>query len=141
MSENLSTDARNFNWLIDNFVDTTTGVTDTVAVSSDGLLVAMSRSLDRESAEQVAAIVTGFVSLGQSTSRCFNFEGLEQVIVRLKQGYLFVSAISDGSCLGVVANKSCDIGLVGYQTALLVERAGKVLTPSLIHELRSAVLT
>ena len=141
MSENLSTDARNFNWLIDNFVDTTTGVTDTVAVSSDGLLVAMSRSLDRESAEQVAAIVTGFVSLGQSTSRCFNFEGLEQVIVRLRQGFLFVSSIADGSCLGVVANKSCDIGLVGYQTALLVERAGKVLTPSLIHELRSAVLT
>ncbi len=141
MSGYLSDDARNFNWLIDNFVDTTTGVTDTVAVSSDGLLVAMSRSLDREAAEQVAAIVTGFVSLGQSTSRCFDFEGLEQVIVRLKQGYMFVSSISDGSALGVIANKACDIGLVGYQTALLVERAGTVLSPALIAELRSTVLT
>ncbi|MBI2710832.1 MAG: roadblock/LC7 domain-containing protein [Actinobacteria bacterium] len=137
----LSDDARSFNWLIDNFVDDTTGVTDAVAVSSDGLLIARSRTLDRQSAEQVAAIVTGIVSLAQSASRAFGFNGLEQCIISMKRGFLFVSAISDGSCLGVVAVKGCDIGLVGYQTTLLVERAGSVLTPELIAELRTAVLT
>jgi hypothetical protein len=40
----------------------------------------------------------------------------------------------------VVANKTCDIGLVGYQTSLLVERAGEVLTPALVAELRNSVL-
>lgn len=136
----LSTEAQNFNWLIDNFVDTAVGVTDAVAVSSDGLLIAMSRSLGREDAEHVSAIVTGFVSLGHSTSTCFAFEGLNQVIVAMKGGYLFVSSISDGSALGVVATSGCDIGLVGYQTTLLVERAGGVLTPDLITELRGSVL-
>src|ERR687890_410392 len=106
----LSDDARNFNWMLDHFVEETAGVTDSVAVSSDGLLMAASRSLDRE--------------------------GLEQLIVAMRKGYLFVSAISDGSCLGVVATRSCDIGLVGYQTALLVERAGDVLTPELVRTLK-----
>lgn len=141
MTTVLSAEAQNFNWLIDSFVDTAAGVTDAVAVSSDGLLMAMSRSLSREDAEHVSAIVTGFVSLGQSTSACFAFDGLNQVIVAMKGGYLFVSSISDGSALGVVATAGCDIGLVGYQTTLLVERAGSVLTPELIAELRGSVLT
>jgi hypothetical protein len=51
-----------------------------------------------------------------------------------------VSSISDGSCLGVVAQRGCDIGLVGYQTTLLVERAGAVLTPDLVAELKQEML-
>ena len=135
----LSDDARNFNWMLDHFVEETAGVTDSVAVSSDGLLMAASRSLDRVGAEQLAAIISGLVSLGHGASRCFGFEGLEQLIVAMRKGYLFVSAISDGSCLGVVATRSCDIGLVGYQTALLVERAGSVLTPELVRTLKAGV--
>lgn len=141
MSATLSREAENFNWLLDNFADNAAGVTDAVAVSSDGLLMAMSQSLGRDDAEHVAAIITGFVSLGLSTSHCFAFEGLNQVIVAMKGGYLFVSAISDGSALGVVATSGCDIGVVGYQTTLLVERAGDLLSPELITELRGAVLT
>jgi predicted regulator of Ras-like GTPase activity (Roadblock/LC7/MglB family) len=140
MTDLLSASAQNFNWLIDEFVEKSAGVTDAVAVSSDGLLIAMSRSLGREDAEHVSAIVTGFVSLGQSTATCFDFHGLNQVIVSMNRGYLFVSSISDGSALGVVATSGCDIGLVGYQTTLLVERAGTVLTPELITELRGSVL-
>ena len=141
MAMALSAEAQNFNWLVDNFVDTAAGVTDAVVVSSDGLLMAMSRSLGRDDAEHVSAIVTGFVSLGQSTSACFDFHGLNQVIVAMNSGYLFVSSISDGSALGVVAKAGCDIGTVGYQTTLLVERAGSVLSPELISELRGSVLT
>lgn len=141
MNATLSAEAQNFNWLIDSFVENASGVSDAVAVSSDGLLMAMSNSLGRNDAEHVAAIVTGLVSLGQSTSSCFGFDGLSQVIVSMRGGYLFVSSISDGSALGVVATGGCDIGSVGYQTTLLVERAGTVLTPDLITELRGAVLT
>lgn len=136
----LSQDARSFNWLLNGFVDNTAGVSDAVAVSSDGLLMAMSSSLERPAAEQLAAIISGMVSLGSGAAQCFGFEGLEQVIVAMRRGFLFVSAISDGSCLGVVATKGCDIGLVGYQTTLLVERAGAVLTPSLVAELKQEML-
>jgi hypothetical protein len=139
-SQTLSEGARSFNWLLNGFVDKTAGVSDAVAVSSDGLLMAMSSSLGRASAEQLAAIISGMVSLGNGAATCFGFDGLEQVIVAMRGGFLFMSSISDGSCLGVVASRSCDIGLVGYQTTLLVERAGSVLTPELVLELKSEML-
>jgi hypothetical protein len=139
-SQTLSEGARSFNWLLNGFVEKTAGVSDAVAVSSDGLLMAMSSSLNRASAEQLSAIISGMVSLGNGASTCFGFDGLEQVIVAMRGGFLFMSSISDGSCLGVVAGRSCDIGLVGYQTTLLVERAGSVLTPELVLELKSEML-
>jgi hypothetical protein len=139
-SQTLSDGVRSFNWLLNGFVEKTAGVTDAVAVSSDGLLMAMSSSLDRASAEQLAAIISGIVSLGNGASVCFGFDGLEQVIVSMRRGFLFVSAISDGSCLGVVTARGCDIGLVGYQTTLLVERAGTVLSPELVAELKQEML-
>jgi len=136
----LSEGARSFSWLLNGFVEKTAGVSDAVAVSSDGLLMAMSSTLARPSAEQLAAIISGMVSLGNGAAGCFGFDGLEQVIVTMRRGFLFVSSISDGSCLGVVASKGCDIGLVGYQTTLLVERAGTVLTPDLVAELKQEML-
>ena len=139
-SPTLSEEARSFSWLLNGFVEKTTGVTDAVAVSSDGLLMAMSSSLGRAGAEQLAAIISGLVSLGNGAANCFGFDGLEQVIVTMRRGFLFVSAISDGSCIGVVSQRGCDIGLVGYQTTLLVERAGSVLTPDLVTELKQEML-
>ena len=49
-------------------VGATSGVTDAVAVSSDGLLMAMSSALERAGAEQLAAIIAGLTSLAESTA-------------------------------------------------------------------------
>ena len=135
-----SADVRNFNWLLSNFVETTAGVTDAVAVSSDGLLMATSSSLERAGAEQLAAIIAGMTSLAESTARCFALGNLDQVIIAMQEGYLFVSSVSDGSSLGVVADRRCDVGLVGYQMQLLVQRAGAALSPALVAELKESVL-
>lgn len=133
-------DAQQFNWMLNNFVKETAGVTDSVAVSSDGLLMAKSNTLDDAGADQVAAIISGFVSLGQGATRCFGFEDLNQIIIAMKGGYLFVTAMGTAGCLGVVATPRCDIGNVGYQMTLLVERAGEMLTPELVDELKNLVL-
>ena len=77
--QSVSAEVRNFNWLLENFVDTTAGVTDAVAVSSDGLLMAMSSTLERAGAEQLAAIIAGMNSLGESTARCFALGGLDRL--------------------------------------------------------------
>ncbi len=135
-----SAEVRNFNWLLSSFVDATPGVTDAVAVSSDGLLMAMSSSLERAGAEQLSAIIAGMTSLAESTARCFALGNLDQVIVAMEEGYLFVSSVSDGSSLGVVADRRCDVGAVGYQMTLLVERVGVALSPSLVAELKESVL-
>jgi hypothetical protein len=38
----------------------------------------------------------------------------------------------------VLASPSCDIGLIGYEMTLLVDRAGKLLTPELRAQLQNA---
>jgi hypothetical protein len=40
---------------------------------------------------------------------------------------------------GVLAAPSCDVGLVGYEMALLVARTGDVLTPQLRAELQASL--
>lgn len=132
----LTDEARNFNWLLSSFVEETAGVSDAVAVSSDGMLIARSNTLDREGSEQLSAIISGCTSLALAADRAMDAGGLERVIIAMQEGFLFVSAIADGSCLGVVATRDCDVGSVGYQTTELVGRVGTLLTPALREELK-----
>ena len=78
-------------------------------------------------------------SLTKAAARCFTFGLVEQVIVEMAGGYLFVARISDGSALGVVARRDADIGLIGYQMTLLVKNAGECLSPALAAELKNAL--
>src|SRR5437868_6664239 len=52
----LSPEAQTFNWLLDSFTSGTAGVQEAVAVSSDGLLMAMSATRDRANAERLAGV-------------------------------------------------------------------------------------
>jgi uncharacterized protein len=136
----LSAEARNLNWLVANFAQNTPGVAHAMVVSADGLPLAVSARLDRPRADQLAAIASGLVSLSQSAARYFDAGLVKQTMVEMDQGLLFVMSVSDGSCLTVLAASSCDVGGVGYQMALLVDRAGDVLTPTLREELQAALL-
>lgn len=133
------TGAEKLNWLLANFVRDTDGVRDTVAVSSDGLLVAASAGLNRTDADQLAAIVSGLTSLGRGASQRYGFEGLKLVMLEMRRGFLLVSQLNGGSCLGVMADSSCDLGLIGYEIAVLADRFGALLTPALIAESRDAL--
>ncbi|HZD80522.1 MAG TPA: roadblock/LC7 domain-containing protein [Actinomycetota bacterium] len=138
MSE-LSQAAQNLNWLITNFVDRVPGVAHTIVVSADGLLLAVSEGFPRDRADQLAAVASGLTSLTQGASRVFEGGTVTQTVVEMERGFLFIMSVSDGSCLAVLASTACDIGLVGYEMALLVERAGEVLTPALRVELQGAL--
>jgi uncharacterized protein len=135
----LSQAAQNLNWLITNFVDRVPGVAHTIVVSADGLLLAVSEGFPRDRADQLAAVASGLSSLTQGASRVFEGGTVTQTVVEMERGFLFIMSISDGSCLAVLASTACDIGLVGYEMALLVERAGEVLTPALRVELQGAL--
>lgn len=135
----LSTDATNFNWLVTSFTEKIPGVVDAVVVSSDGLLMALSPGIGRAGGDQLAAVASGLTSLTHGAARCFGGGDVEQVLVELAEGYMFFMSISDGSSLAVLADKSCDVGLVGYEMTMLVKRAGSVLTPSLRTELQAAL--
>jgi predicted regulator of Ras-like GTPase activity (Roadblock/LC7/MglB family) len=48
-------------------------------------------------------------------------------MVEMDEGFLFVAAAGDGSCLAVLTTATADIGLVAYEMALLVKRVGEHL--------------
>jgi predicted regulator of Ras-like GTPase activity (Roadblock/LC7/MglB family) len=135
----LSSQASDFNWLVGNFANHTPGVAHAMVVSADGLPVAVSDGLDRPKADQLAAIASGLASLTQGGARCIDGGLVNQTVVEMDRGLLVVMAISDGSCLTVLAAASCDVGGVGYEMATLVTRVGEVLTPSLRAELQAAL--
>ncbi|HEY2762426.1 MAG TPA: roadblock/LC7 domain-containing protein [Pseudonocardiaceae bacterium] len=125
-----------FGWLVDNFVERVPGVAHAVVVSADGILLTLSSGLPRDRADQLAAVTAGLVSLTQGAARCFEAGGVVQTVVEMERGIVLIMAINDGSSLAVLASPSCDIGLIGYEMTLLVDRAGQLLTPELRAQLQ-----
>ena len=139
MAMRMSGAARNFNWLLTNFVRNTADTREAVAVSSDGFLLATSAAPRRDGVEQCGAIISGVTSLTNGAADLLSCGQVERVVVDMDGALLFIAAISDGSALGVLTDKGCDMGLVGYEMTLLLDRVGKALTPALVRELKDTV--
>lgn len=121
--------AQDLNWLITNFVEQVPDVAHAIVVSADGLPMAYSQGFPPDRVGQLAAVTSGLTSLTQGGSRVFEGGAVTQTVVDMQRGVLIVMAISDGSSLAVLAPVDCDMGLVAYEMALLVERVGSALTP------------
>ena len=134
-----ATTAAGFSWLLDDFVRRVPGARTTLAVSADGLLMAMSAELDRTEGDQLSAIVAGMSSLTRGAARQLRGGEVRQAIVEMDDLFLFTMSVSDGSVLAVVAEATCDVGLVGYEMAMLVSRADAALTPQLVAEMRASL--
>jgi len=137
-AEDLSTDAQQFNWLLGQFAGNTPEVVDAIAVSSDGLLIAASNQLDRDNADRLAAITSAIISLATGVGQVYGIGQPNKVIIDLDGGYLLVSAISTGSTLGVLATRQANLGNLAYEMAVFANRAGEVITPQLIEELKAS---
>jgi predicted regulator of Ras-like GTPase activity (Roadblock/LC7/MglB family) len=117
-------------WLLDRFVDRTPGAAHSVVVSADGLHLAGSKGLPRDRGEQLAAVVSGLASLTVGASMILGAGQVQQTLVEMADGFLLVMAVRDGAHLAVLAAGESDLGQVGYEMALLVERVGAALTPA-----------
>ena len=134
-----ATTAAGFSWLLDDFVRRVPGARTTLAVSADGLLMSMSAELDRTEGDQLSAIVAGMSSLTRGAARQLRGGEVRQAIVEMDDLFLFTMSVSDGSVLAVVADATCDVGMVGYEMAMLVSRADAALTPQLVAEMRASL--
>lgn len=126
-------------FLVARFARTVPGITHALVVSVDGLLLAMSDDLDRATGDQLAAVASGLSSLTRGASQVFDAGSVEQIVIELSAGYLFVTPISDGSLLTVLSPRNCDIGLVGYEMAILATKVGDVLTPAMRTQLAAGL--
>jgi predicted regulator of Ras-like GTPase activity (Roadblock/LC7/MglB family) len=117
-------------WLVSNFARDIPGISHAVLVSVDGLLIAASEQLPRERAEQLAAVTSGLASLAAGAAQLFEAGQVLQSVVEMAGGYLLVMRVGDGSHLATLATPNCDIGQIGYEMAVLVERVGNVVSSS-----------
>ena len=122
-----SGDPRDLDWVMSRFVEEVPDAAHAILVSADGLLMASSTSIPSERAEQVAAVSSGLASLAVGAARLFEGGAVMQTAVEMERGYLLLMSVGDGSHLCVLTQDTADIGQVGYEMALLVERVGRMI--------------
>lgn len=118
---------RNLDWVVSRFVDDVAGATHAILVSADGLLVAGSARLPADRAEQMAAVSSGLASLATGAAQLFDGGMVLQTVIEMEQGYLLLMSVGNGSHLAVLTSGNADIGQVGYEMALLVQRVGPMV--------------
>jgi predicted regulator of Ras-like GTPase activity (Roadblock/LC7/MglB family) len=120
-------DDRDLDWVMSRFVEEVPDAAHAILVSADGLLMASSTSIPGERAEQVAAVSSGLASLAVGAARLFEGGSVMQTIVEMEMGFLMLMSVGDGSNLTVLTTEEADIGQVGYEMALLVDRVGSTV--------------
>ena len=122
-----SAPTRTLDWFVSNFVRDVPGVSHAILVSADGLLMASSTHLPTDRADQLAAVTSGLASLANGAARLFEAGEVRQSLVEMDDGYLLLMGVGNGSYLAALATISCDVGQVGYEMAVLVDRVGKAV--------------
>lgn len=131
-----SPEANNVLWHMAQLKERTPGLREAVAVSSDGLPIALSPGLDRDSADRFSAVASGLIGLAYGAAGRFGGGLVNEVIVEMEHAFLFVTGMSDGSSLAVVAESDSDVATVAYHMAEVARTIGATLTPALRSELQ-----
>ncbi|HEX6497795.1 MAG TPA: roadblock/LC7 domain-containing protein [Micromonosporaceae bacterium] len=116
-------------WLLTTFVSRVPDALHALAVSVDGLALAASDGLPPDRCDQLSAITSGLASLTVGAARCLTTGRVRQTVVDMDGGVLLVLAIGDRAYLAVLGTPGCDLGQIGYETALLAHRVASVLEP------------
>ncbi|MBM9507534.1 roadblock/LC7 domain-containing protein [Actinacidiphila acididurans] len=114
-------------WLLDDLTQRVPHVQHALVLSGDGLVTGASAALDPPTAEHLAAVSSGFHSLAKGAGLRFGTGGVRQTMVEFEEGFLFVTAAGDGSCLTVLSGMEADVRLIAYEMTLLVDRVGEHL--------------
>ena len=127
MTADIAADTDELGWLVSAFSKEVPGVAHAVLVSADGLMVAASENLPRDRADQLSAMAAGLSSLTSGAAQLFTAGRVVQSVIEMERGFMLLMSVGDGSHLAVLASHSCDIGLVGYEMTLLVDRVGRMV--------------
>ncbi|MBM0230451.1 roadblock/LC7 domain-containing protein [Micromonospora sp. STR1_7] len=127
----LATTARNsqLSTVLNNLASQIPAVAHVVAVSGDGLLLASTDGLDTDRGDQLAAIVSGLVSLARGATDLLETGGVHFQMLMMRDGILVVQQVPDGSSLAALARNDCDPSQVAYELATMAARIGDAVRP------------
>lgn len=120
--------SRDTDWLLEDLANRVSEIRHAVLLSADGLLIGSSSGLNREDAEHLAAVASGFQSLARGAGRHFGGGSIRQTVIEMDAAFLFVTAAGQGACLAVFAEADSDVGLVAFEMNLLIQRVGPTLS-------------
>ena len=122
-------------WLLSNLAKRVPRTRSIVLLSSDGLPKAF-YGVDPDGADQMAAMAAPIWSLARTAGQKFDgSDAVRQVVAELHESTLFVSSAGFGSVLAVVADRSADPSVLGYEMTQLI----KSVRPFLATPARPAV--
>lgn len=125
---------------LSDFNQAVAGVQQTVVVGPDGLLIFAADGTQREYADRLAAVVSGLRSLAEGGALLLGNSGVRQVIVEFHRGHLLVASVSGRYDVGARVSEGCDLGAVGYELALLMERLDAAMSAEIIGELKNSLV-
>lgn len=133
----LPVDSVDLQWLLNDFVSNCPGVNTAIVVSVDGLLVTMDASMNRETADSLAAVVSGLSSMALGAGQMFNAGQIQQQLLQYPGGFLIIRQLAAGAVVSAIAQRNGDIGRIGHQLAELAKRVGPALSPEIIDRLKA----
>ncbi|MFC8710345.1 MULTISPECIES: roadblock/LC7 domain-containing protein [unclassified Streptomyces] len=136
-------------WLLDAFVSETPGVTHALVATKDGLALLISSNVAKDWADTVAAALCGYASLAASTpgptgtkqhARLIALEFEDHVFMGMASGVAEFANLSGAwgtvdTILGVYAETTADIAMVGYEMRKLINRWRQRMSTPIRQEL------
>jgi predicted regulator of Ras-like GTPase activity (Roadblock/LC7/MglB family) len=92
------------------------------------LMLARSSTMSIPDAEHLSAVASAFQSLSRGTGRHFGGGDVRQTIVEMEHAYLMVTSAGAGACVALLAAEDADLGMLAYETNLMVTRVGAYLS-------------
>jgi predicted regulator of Ras-like GTPase activity (Roadblock/LC7/MglB family) len=120
--------SEDLSWLLTGLVNRVPHTRSALLLSSDGLVKA-AEGLDKDAADQLAALASGLYSLARSAGRHFDDGGdVRQIVTELSTSLLFVSSAGHGAVLAVLAGRDADAAVLGYEMGMMVKSVRPHLT-------------
>lgn len=121
----MSTD---LSWMLDSALEIP-GALHAVLVSADGLPMSRTAGLGRDSADKVAAAMSGVQSLSRSLGFFCDDDSLQwrQTLVEFDGGWVFLISAGTGAYLAVAATPEVDMADITFRMQQLVGQLGKEL--------------
>ncbi|MFB7599732.1 roadblock/LC7 domain-containing protein [Streptomyces sp. NPDC056160] len=116
-------------WMLDSALEMP-GALHAVLISADGLPMSRTAELGRDSAERVAAAMSGVQSLSRSLGFFCDDDGLQwrQTLVEFDGGWVFLVSAGPGAYLAVAASPEVDMADITFRMQQLVGQLGKELS-------------